>query len=155
MTCILGLDFGTRRIGAAVSDPGRTIAFPLELHERRGPDGDARHYRELVQENDVDRIVVGLPLHTSGREGELARSARTFGDWLARLTDRPVFYFDERYTTVEAEHRLLDAGLTRQKRKALRDKLAAQIMLQSYLDAGCPEIEAAAAPLADPDEVES
>jgi putative Holliday junction resolvase len=155
MTCILGLDFGTRRIGAAVSDPGRTIAFPLELHERRGPDGDALHYRKLVTENDIERIVVGLPLHTSGREGELARSARTFGDWLARLTDRPVFYFDERYTTVEAEHRLLDAGLTRQKRKALRDKLAAQIMLQSYLDAGCPEIEAAAAPLADPDEVES
>jgi putative holliday junction resolvase len=155
MTCVLGLDFGTRRIGAAVSDAGRTIAFPLELHERCGPDGDALHYRKLVTENDIERIVVGLPLHTSGREGELARSARTFGDWLARLTDRPVFYFDERYTTVEAEHRLLDAGLTRQKRKALRDKLAAQIMLQSYLDAGCPEIEAAAAPLADPDEVES
>ena len=155
MTCILGLDFGTRRIGAAISDPGRTIAFPLELHERRGPDGDARHYRELVKENDVERIVVGLPLHTSGREGQLATAARTFGDWLAGVTERPVFYFDERYTTVEAEHRLLDAGLTRQKRKALRDKLAAQIMLQSYLDAGCPEIEAAAAPLADPDEVET
>jgi putative holliday junction resolvase len=155
MACILGLDFGTRRIGAAVSDPGRTIAFPLELHERRGPDGDARHYRELVQENDIERIVVGLPLHTSGREGQLASAARTFGDWLARVTDRAVFYFDERYTSVEAEHRLLDAGLTRQKRKAFRDKLAAQIMLQSYLDAGCPEIEAAAAPLADCDDAES
>jgi putative holliday junction resolvase len=155
MTCILGVDFGTRRIGAAVSDPGRTIAFPLELHERRGPDADARHYRELVQENDVGRIVVGLPLHTSGREGQLARAARNFGDWLGSVTERPVFYFDERYTTVEAEHRLLDAGLTRQKRKSLRDKLAAQIMLQSYLDAGCPEIEAPAAPLADPEEVDS
>jgi putative holliday junction resolvase len=154
MTCILGLDFGTRRIGAAISDPGRTIAFPLELHERRGPDGDARHYRELVREHDIDRIVVGLPLHTSGREGQLASSARTFGEWLAQITGRPVVYFDERYTTVEAEHRLLDAGLTRQRRKALVDKLAAQIMLQSYLDAGCPEIEAQAAPLADPSEVE-
>jgi putative Holliday junction resolvase len=155
MTCILGLDFGTRRIGAAVSDPGRTIAFPLELHERRGPDGDARHYREVVRENDIGRIVVGLPLHTSGREGQLASSARTFGDWLTGVTDRPVFYFDERYTSVEAEHRLLDAGLTRQRRKALRDKLAAQIMLQNYLDSGCPEIEAPGAPLADPDEVNS
>jgi putative holliday junction resolvase len=154
MKCILGIDFGTRRIGAAISDPGRTIAFPLEMHERRGADGDARHYRELVKENDIDRIVVGLPLHTSGREGQLAVSARSFGKWLASVTERPVFYFDERYTTVEAEHRLLDAGLTRQKRKALRDKLAAQIMLQSYLDAGCPEIEAVGAPLADLDEVE-
>jgi putative holliday junction resolvase len=155
MACILGLDFGTRRIGAAVSDPGRTMAFPLELHERRGPGGDARHYRELVRENDIERIVVGLPLHTSGREGQLASAARSFGEWLASITERPVFYFDERYTTVEAEHRLLDAGLTRQKRKALRDKLAAQIMLQSYLDAGCPAIEAPATPLADPSEVET
>jgi putative holliday junction resolvase len=154
MTSILGLDFGTRRIGAAVSDPGRTIAFPLEQHERRGPDGDARHYAALVKEHDIDRIVVGLPLHTSGREGQLASAARTFGDWLATVTERPVFYFDERFTSIEAEHRLIDAGLTRQKRKALRDKLAAQIMLQTYLDAGCPEIEAKAAPLADADEAE-
>jgi putative holliday junction resolvase len=154
MTRILGLDFGTRRIGAALSDPGRTIAFPLELYERRGPHRDERHYRELVEENDVDRIVVGLPLHTSGREGELAARARAFGEWLGRVSGRPVIYFDERYTTVEAEHRLIDLGMTRQKRKALRDKLAAQIMLQSYLDAGCPETEAAGVPLADPDEVE-
>jgi len=152
---ILGLDFGTRRVGAALSDPGRTIAFPLELHERHGPKADARHYHELVRENDVERIVVGLPLHTSGREGELAAQARAFGDWLAGVTELPVVYFDERYTTVEAEHRLIDAGLTRQKRKARRDKLAAQIMLQSYLDVGCPDREAARAPLADPDEVET
>jgi putative holliday junction resolvase len=154
MTRILGLDFGTRRIGAALSDPGQTIAFPLELYERRGPSLDARHYGELIDENDVDHIVVGLPLHTSGREGELARAARAFGEWLGGVSGRPVIFFDERYTTVEAEHRLIDAGLTRQKRKALRDKLAAQIMLQSYLEAGCPETEASNVPLADPDEVE-
>ena len=155
MTRILGLDYGTRRVGAALSDPARTIAFPLEIHERCGLDSDARHYRELVRENDVERIVVGLPLHTSGREGQLASQARTFGDWLAGVTGRPVIYFDERYTTVEAEHRLIDAGLSRQKRKSLRDKLAAQIMLQGYLEAGCPETEAAPAPLADSDEAES
>jgi putative holliday junction resolvase len=154
MTRILGLDFGTRRIGAAISDPGRTIAFPLEIYERRGPHLDERHYRELIEENDVDRIVVGLPLHTSGREGELAARARAFGEWLGGVSGRPVIYFDERYTTVEAENRLIDLGMTRQKRKALRDKLAAQIMLQSYLEAGCPETEAAGVPLADPDEVE-
>ena len=154
MTRILGLDFGTRRIGAAISDPGRTIAFPLEIYERRGPHLDERHYRELIEENDVDRIVVGLPLHTSGREGELAARARAFGEWLGGVSGRPVIFFDERYTTVEAENRLIDLGMTRQKRKALRDKLAAQIMLQSYLEAGCPEIEAAGVPLADPDEVE-
>jgi putative holliday junction resolvase len=154
MSRILGIDFGTRRIGAALSEPGRTMAFPLELYERRGPGPDARHYRELIEENEVGRIVVGLPLHTSGREGALAKAARAFGEWMGGISGKPVVYFDERYTTVEAEHRLIDAGLTRQKRKALRDKLAAQIMLQSYLDAGCPETECASAPLADPDEVE-
>ena len=70
------------------------------------------------REDDVERIVIGLPLHTSGREGQLAALTRSFGDWLAGVTGLPVFYFDERYTTVEAEHRLIDAGLKRQKRKA-------------------------------------
>ena len=83
-----------------------------------------------------------------------AARARAFGEWLGGVSGRPVIYFDERYTTVEAENRLIDLGMTRQKRKALRDKLAAQIMLQSYLEAGCPETEAAGVPLADPDEVE-
>jgi putative Holliday junction resolvase len=149
MTRILGLDFGTRRVGAALSDPGRTIAFPHEVYELRGPRADAPHYRELVQENEVERIVVGLPLHTSGRLGQLAAQARVFGGWVTSVVERPVIYFDERYTTVEAEHRLLDAGLTHQKRRLLRDQLAAQIMLQSYLDAGCPETDVAPAPLSD------
>jgi putative Holliday junction resolvase len=146
---ILGLDFGTRRVGAAISDPGRSIAFPLEVYELRAQDADSRHYRELALENDVERIVVGLPLHTSGRESELASRARKFGQWLASITAIPVVYFDERYTTVEAERNLLAAGLTSKKRKALRDKLAAQIMLQSYLDAGCPESVAPPGPLSD------
>jgi putative holliday junction resolvase len=155
MPRILAIDFGTRRVGAAICDPGRTMAFPLEVHNRGGPDPDARHYRELVEENDVERIVVGLPLHNSGREGQSASQARTFGEWLSAITGRPVVYFDERYSTVEAENWLLGAGLTRQKRKAVRDKLAAQILLQAYLDAGCPEVEATPAPLADPSETDS
>jgi putative holliday junction resolvase len=149
MPRILGLDYGTRRVGAALSDPGRTIAFPVEVYVLRGAKHDAEHYRDIVAENEVDRIVIGLPLHTSGREGQLAAMARAFGDWLAAVSGRPVVYYDERYSTIEAEQRLIDAGLTRQKRKALRDQLAAQIMLQDYLDAGCPETEAPAAPLAD------
>ncbi len=149
MPRILGIDYGTRRVGAALSDPGRTMAFPAEVYVLRGSEHDARHYRELVREDEVDRIVIGLPLHISGREGQLASLTRRFGDWLAGVTGLPVIYFDERYTTVEAEQRLLDAGLTRQRRKALRDQLAAQIMLQTYLDAGCPETEARAVPLDD------
>jgi putative holliday junction resolvase len=155
MARILGLDFGTRRVGAAVSDPGREMAFPLEVYELRGSEPDARHYRELVLENDVERIVVGLPLHTSGRESELALRARKFGNWLASVTALPVVYHDERYTTIEAERNLLGAGLTSKKRKALRDKLAAQIMLQGYLDAGCPEVEATPSALSDQGDFQS
>ena len=155
MTRILGLDYGTRRVGAALSDPGRTIAFPVEIYELRGLEPDARHFRELVQENEVERIVVGLPLHLSGQEGEIAAGARAFGAWLATATARPVAFFDERFSTFEADEKMRGAGLTRQKRKALRDKLAAQVMLQSYLDAGCPEMEAEATPLADESEVGS
>ena len=151
MTRILGLDFGLRRVGIAVSDPGRTMAFPVEVYEPRGTEPDARYYRELARENEIDRIVVGLPLHTSGREGELALRARKFGEWLASVLGCPVVYYDERYTTVEAERSLIDAGLTRKQRNARRDKLAAQIMLQSYLDAGCPDKEAAPSPLSDQD----
>ncbi len=152
MTRILGVDFGTRRIGIAISDPGRTMAFPVEVYEPRGPMPDARYYRELVRENEIERIVVGLPLHTSGRESEIATRARKFGEWLAATTGLPVFFFDERYSSVEAERALLGAGLTKKKRKARLDKLAAQIMLQGYLDAGCPVKEAAPAPLADQDD---
>ncbi len=155
MTRILGLDYGTRRVGAALSDPGRTMAFPLEVYKRRGPKQDAVHYRELVEVNQVARIVVGLPVHTSGRVGQLAKEARAFGEWLATETARPVMYFDERFTTVEAEQWMIDAGLTRQKREALRDKLAALIMLQSYLEAGCSETESTPGPLSDPDETGS
>jgi putative pre-16S rRNA nuclease len=152
VTRILGLDFGTKRVGAALSDPARSMAFPLEVHELRSRERDARHYRDLVREHDVERIVIGLPLHTSGREGDLAALVREFGDWLANVTGLAVVYFDERYTTVEAELRLADTGLKRRKRKPLRDKLAAQIMLQSYLDAGCPAGEPKPTPLFDSDQ---
>jgi putative Holliday junction resolvase len=155
MSRILGLDYGTRRVGAAQSDPGRTMAFPVEVYELRKPELDARHYREMVEEDSIGRIVIGLPVHTSGREGALAALTRAFGDWLRGVTGVPVFYFDERYTTVEAEQRLIEAGMKRHKRKAVRDQLAAQIMLQGYLDAGCPESEMPAQPLADLPEEES
>lgn len=154
MPRVLGLDFGTRRVGAAVSDPRRMIATPLEVHERTDPAQDARHYKHLVSENEVDRIVIGLPLHTGGREGTSASLARTFGNWLGNVTGLTVIYYDERYTSAEAEDTLIAAGMKRHKRKGFRDMIAAQILLQNYLDAGCPDAEAPAAPLADPTEIE-
>jgi len=153
-TRILGLDFGLRRVGAAVSDPGRSIATPLEVYERRDDAQDARHYRKLIEENDVDRIVIGLPVHTSGREGELATKARAWGDWLIAVAGLPVSYVDERYTSVMADDILIGSGFKRQKRKGMRDMLAAQILLQGFLDAGCPETDSTPQPLADPESEE-
>jgi len=150
-TRILGLDFGTRRVGAAVSDPRRVIATPLEVYQRRDIRQDAAHYRALVLEHDVDRIVIGLPLHTGGGESDSSALARRWGAWLAAETGLPVLYYDERYTTVDADDVLRSAGLKLKDRKARRDMLAARILLQNYLDAGCPEGEAPASPLADED----
>ncbi len=148
-TRVLGIDFGTRRVGAAVSDPRRVIATPLEVYERRDPSRDAAHYLAIVREHDVDRIVIGLPLHSNGGESDSSAQARRWGAWLAGVTALPVFFYDERYTTVDADDVLRSAGIKLKDRKARRDMLAARILLQNYLDDGCPEGEPPATPLAD------
>ena len=101
------------------------------------------------KKHEVERIVVGLPVHTSGREGQLAGLARRWGRWLASATRGCRSRTPTAYTSVEADNLMIQFGLKRQKRKDLRDKLAAQILLQGYLDAGCPEVEAPCEPLAD------
>ena len=138
-TRLLGMDYGDVRVGLAVSDADRKIAFPLATYERQGRDRDAEYFRALVRAEQVGALVVGLPVHLDGREGAKAAAARAFGLWLGGATGLPVAYWDERFTTVEAEAALWAAGLTHKKRKARRDRVAAQILLQAYLDAGCPE----------------
>ncbi len=137
-TRLLGIDFGSVRIGLAVSDSERRIASPLEQYRRAGRDRDLQFFRQLVVREEIGACVIGLPIHLSGREGDKAKEARSFAAWLHETTGLATAFWDERFTTVEAEHALLAAGLTNKKRKARRDQVAAQILLQSYLDAGCP-----------------
>ena len=137
-TRLLGVDYGQVRVGLAITDPDRKIAFPLTTYERRGRDKDATYFRTLLIEEPVGAYVVGLPVHLDGREGQKAAEAREFGRWLGETTGLPVVFWDERFTTVEAETALWNAGLTHKQRKARRDRVAAQILLQAYLDAGCP-----------------
>ena len=137
-TRLLGVDYGSVRVGLALTDPDRKIAFPLSTYHRQEPAQDAAFFLHLVAEEEVGQVVVGLPVHLSGREGQKATEARAFGKWLGETTGRPVVFWDERFTTVEAEAALWSAGLTHKRRKARRDRVAAQILLQSYLDAGCP-----------------
>ncbi|MBY0523319.1 MAG: Holliday junction resolvase RuvX [Gemmataceae bacterium] len=136
---LLGVDHGAVRVGLAISDPDRRIASPLTTYQRRSPTQDAVYFRALVIEEEIGEIVVGLPMHTNGREGQSALAARTYGAWLNEITSLPVVFHDERFTTVEAESALWNAGLTHKRRKDRRDRVAAQLLLQSYIEAGCPK----------------
>lgn len=138
---LLGVDYGTVRVGLAISDSAGKIASPLAQHVRRDTEQDARYIQQLVADEAVGRIIVGLPVHLDGREGQKAIEARAFGRWLADVTKLPVVFWDERFTTKEAESALWTAGLTHKKRKQRRDQVAATLLLQAYLDAGCPEEE--------------
>jgi putative Holliday junction resolvase len=131
---IAAIDYGTVRIGIAISDPQRSIASPYENYTRRGPQADAKRFQRLVAEEDIKLFVVGLPVHLSGLESQKSLEARRFGQWLAEATGVPVEFFDERYTTSEAEQFLIGFDVPRKKRKALLDKLAAQILLTAYLE---------------------
>jgi putative holliday junction resolvase len=147
-TRLLGVDYGSVRIGLAISDPERRLASPLAIYQRQTRERDADYFRALVAAEEIGAFVVGLPIHLSGREGQKATEARAFGAWLAVTTGKPVLFWDERFSTVEAESALWQAGLTHRKRKARRDRVAAQIFLQAYLESGCPE-KAAPGPLED------
>lgn len=131
---LAGIDFGTVRIGVALSDPEQRLASPWDNYARRSDAVDAAYFRRLVAEERVARFVVGLPVHLDGRESRLSAEARRFAQWLGETTGVPVDLFDERFTSHEAEQHLLAAELTSRQRKARRDKLAAQILLASYLE---------------------
>lgn len=131
---LLGLDYGTKRVGLALSNIEQTIASPLETYLRRDDRQDERYLVQKVQEYGVAGLVVGLPVHMSGDEGEKAREARAFGQWAATVTKLPVAYTDERYTSALADDHLRSAQVSPKKRKMLRDMLAAQILLQAFLE---------------------
>jgi putative Holliday junction resolvase len=131
---VAGIDFGTVRIGIAISDPARTLASPYENYARGTAEQDAERFRRLVAEEEVTLFVVGLPVHLDGRESEKSRQARQFGQWLADVTGVAVEYFDERFTSTQAEQALLEAGMTSKRRKKRKDMLSAQIMLGAYLE---------------------
>ena len=133
MSRVLGLDPGSKRIGVALSDPTGTIATPHTVIDRSGEDVAARLHTICV-EHDVERIVVGLPLHLSGREGSAAEEARRVADVAREATGLPVEMYDERFTTVTAESALLEGGMRRRERRTVQDKVAAAVLLQSYLD---------------------
>ena len=132
---LLGVDYGTVRIGLAVSDRDQKIAVPFRIYQRQTPALDARFFTELSKSQEIVGLIVGLPLHLSGAEGAKAKEARQFAAWLRQTTGLPVAFCDERYSSVEAWNYLKEGGLKAARRKKQLDKVAAQVILQSYLDA--------------------
>ena len=133
---VAGLDYGTVRIGIAVSNANRSIASPYENYTRRGDQADAARLCRLVEEEQIVQFVVGLPVHMSGDESGKSQEARAFGRWLHAVTGIPVDWCDERYTTRQADNVLEEAQTTAKRRKRRRDMIAAQIMLAAYLESG-------------------
>lgn len=130
---VLALDFGTRRVGVAVSDP---LGLTAQAHSVLDGEDPALMDRiaRLAAELGAERIVVGLPVGLSGREGPAAEAARRFAGSAGAATGLPVHLVDERFTTVSAERVLVEAGLSGRRRRRVRDRVAAAVLLQSYLD---------------------
>ena len=134
---ILGLDFGSKTVGVAVSDGLLLTAQGVETIERKDENKlrkTCARIEELIAEYEITEIVLGLPKNMNNTEGERVEKTKAFGELLERRTGLPVHYWDERLTTVAAEQILMESGVRRENRKAVIDKVAAGLILQGYLD---------------------
>ena len=140
---ICGLDFGEKTIGIAVSDLRRMVATPTETLRRVKFTEDAARLLEIVKTREIHGLILGLPLNMDGSEGPRVQSTRAFARNLTRLTDLPIFFWDERLSTVAAERALLEADTSRKRRKEVIDAVAAGYILQGALDrmAHLPTVE--------------
>lgn len=131
---IMALDIGTKRTGVALSDELRLIASPRDTIQEKRIDLWFKKVCEFIEEEEVTSIVVGLPLNQYGEEGPDAERIRQYLSMMRKRVSIPVIEWDERFTTLQAERLLIGSDVSREKRKLVIDKIAAAIILQSYLD---------------------
>jgi putative Holliday junction resolvase len=131
----MGLDVGDKRIGVALSDESALIASPRETLERRGNQKDIAHLLELARREEVSEILVGMPLKLDGSTGPQADKVSRFVEALRAASPIPITTWDERLSTVGAERAMIEADVSRAKRRGAVDRVAAALILQSYLDA--------------------
>ena len=131
---LIGLDLGTKTIGVAVSDPDRRLATPVETIARKRFSDDAARLFALASERRATGFVLGLPVNMDGTEGPRAQATRAFARNLAKLTELPIALWDERLSTAAVERALIEADVSRAKRKAVIDQHAATFILQGALD---------------------
>ncbi len=136
MSRFLAVDYGSKRIGLAIGDDDMYMASPIKTIDGCGDlRSDASAVEACAREYDIDGIVIGLPLNMDDSEGPQAKVVRSFGEALDAITDQTIHYVDERLSSIAAEELIRPAGLTRKKKKARVDRVAAQVILQTFLDA--------------------
>lgn len=129
---ILALDWGEVRIGAAISDEETRIAFPLK--QPFAGKNAAEEIKKIIEEQNIGLILIGLPKNLAGKEERSAKKLKVFAADLFKTVKVPITLVDERFTTVQAQNKLSEAGLSEKQQRGLRDNIAAQIILQQYLD---------------------
>ncbi len=131
---VLGLDFGTRTLGLSLSDESKTIASPLKTIRYEEEEDLLKELESILNEYSIDELVLGFPKNMNNTVGPRGEAALEFGKKLEKTFQIPVAYQDERLSTVEATHYMIEADVSRKKRKKKIDSLAANIILQTYLD---------------------
>ncbi|MCC6508357.1 MAG: Holliday junction resolvase RuvX [Pirellulaceae bacterium] len=131
---LLGIDYGTVRMGLAMCDESQRWVTPLDTYHRRNERLDEQFLSQLISKELIRGIVIGLPIHSDGAESQKSREVRDFHLWLARFTDVPCVFQDERFTTAEATRLLREAGLNHEQRKKRVDRLAAHLILDHFLE---------------------
>jgi putative Holliday junction resolvase len=131
---VLGVDFGDRKIGLAVSDPLQITAQPLTNYRRKTQKEDGDYFKRLVTEYEITEVIVGLPLRMDGSSGTRAEKTRDFARWLERVLDLPVRLWDERLTTKQANRILSRQKMSHKAKKDAEDQVSAMIILSAYLE---------------------
>ena len=133
---VAAVDYGRKRMGIAICDAERIIASPWPMRQPTGDEkAEAAFFKRLVAEEAIVGFVVGLPVHADGSDSKMSVEAERFAVWLGETTSRPVSFQDERYTSVEAAGMLAGLGLSRGKKKARADSIAAHIILTAWMEA--------------------
>lgn len=132
---VLGIDYGDRHIGLALTDALKLTAQPFSTYDLKASESENRKYfQDLVARHDVDEIVIGLPLRMDGSEGTRAQRTKEFAGWLEKAVHKPIVFWDERLTTQQALHYLEDRRIGRKKKKKCKDQISAVIILSTYLE---------------------
>ncbi|MBN1621089.1 MAG: Holliday junction resolvase RuvX [Endomicrobiales bacterium] len=135
MSRILAIDYGKKRIGLALSDPLGITANPLSVLHRKSLSEDIKKIKSIIEEKEVGKVVLGLPLNMDGTPGILTEEIKSFAKKIEKEVNIDVEFHDERLTTHEAENLLIEeANMSREKRKKIKDKIAACLILKSYLE---------------------